>query len=285
MMRALAIALVLAALPACAPHKKHTVAVAPPVSRRAVPRRVEIFFRGEQPFARRGAEEWPIAGVTKKEMVFSPDGKRFAYVRDGKSHGSAPELKGEPVKHVLIRNIAGDPVNSFPVYRAGQPEVLTWIDNRRIGYLAPPEPGKPSTHRAFVAHDVQSGEILAARTGTGFAWNPEHRHVAFLVGAPGKQTLVVDGKNVYPREGATKFHGEFVWSPDGHGLAMVDVGGKAPKLVVLVEWDEAEGDLTWVVPPDALSPGLHVYWAGSSKVVIGESSLNPKFAAGWERVE
>ena len=42
---------------------------------------VELFFKGDQPWARRGAEEWSLGDVHKDEMVFSPDGKRFAYVR------------------------------------------------------------------------------------------------------------------------------------------------------------------------------------------------------------
>jgi hypothetical protein len=71
---------------------------------------VELFFRGEQPFARRGAEEWSLGDVTKSEMVFSPDKRRFAYVRDKVSArpGGAPA-------HVLVRNLAGDPINEFAV--------------------------------------------------------------------------------------------------------------------------------------------------------------------------
>ena len=42
---------------------------------------VELFFKGDQPWARRGAEEWSLGDVHKDEMVFSPDGKRFAYTR------------------------------------------------------------------------------------------------------------------------------------------------------------------------------------------------------------
>jgi hypothetical protein len=245
---------------------------------------VELFYKGDEPWARRNGEEWALGDVHKDEMVFSPDGKRFAYVRQ-KAQASAG--KGQAgTAHVLVRNLAGDPVNDFAVYRAGEPKQLAWIDNRRLGYVAPPEPGKPKTPGAtFVVHDADTGEVLAARSGSQFTWDPKRRHVAFVVGAPGKQALVVDGKNVWPRAGTTHLHGEPVWSNDGHGIAFVDEGNGAPKLVVLVEFDDPQGDLTWPVPREAIAPGLHVFWATDSKVIIGEEKLKPKFAAGWERLQ
>ena len=52
---------------------------------------VELFFKGEEPWARRGAEEWPLGDVKKDEMAFSPDRKRFAYVREKQTpKGPAP---------------------------------------------------------------------------------------------------------------------------------------------------------------------------------------------------
>ena len=79
-------------------------------------------------------------------------------------------------------------------------------------------------------------------------------------------------------------HDAPAWSPDGHGLALVDQSAGNARLVVLVEYDDPAGDLTWNVPKDALAPGLRVFWAGDNKVVIGETALRPKFAAGWERL-
>jgi hypothetical protein len=246
---------------------------------------VELFFKGDQPWARRNGDEWPLGDVVKGEMVFSPDGKRFAYVRQ-RAQASAGRMT--PSAHVLVRNLAGDPVNDFAVYRPGTPDQLTWLDNRRIGYLAPsdatPATGTRRPTSLFVVHDADTGEVLAARPGSDFAWDPQHRHVAFVSGAPGKQALVVDGKNVWPRAGVTRLHGEPSWGPDGHGLAIVDEVSGTPRLVVLVEYADAAGDLTWPVPRDALEPGIKVFWATESKVVIGESALRPKFAAGWERL-
>ena len=87
-----------------------------------------------------------------------------------------------------------------------------------------------------------------------------------------------------PRYGSTRIHRPPVWSPDGHGLAFTDEGPNGPRLVVLVEFDDAQGDLTWPIPRDAISPGLKVFWAGDNKVVIGETGLKPRFAADWQRL-
>jgi hypothetical protein len=239
---------------------------------RTVVPEVELFFKGEQPFARRGCpgprcEEWAVGDVTRGEMVFSPDKRRFAYLRQKSA-----------AMRILVRNLAGDPINEFAAYR-NRPEELTWIDNRRIGYLTQAE-----NRLMYVVHDAETGEVLAARSGGEPVWGPERRHVAFVTGAADKQALVVDGRNVWPRRGVTKFRGAPVWSPDGHGLAFVEDGGFGPRLVVLVEYPDASGDLTWPIPRDALAPGLRVFWAGDSKVVIGESALRPRFAADWERL-
>ena len=153
------------------------------------------------------------------------------------------------------------------------PDRLSWLDNRRLGYLAPPDPSRRSSELTYVVHDADTGEVLAARSGSDFKWDASHRHVAFLSGRSGQQALVVDGKNVWPRAGLTRLHGDPVWSSDGHGLAIVDDGGGSPRLVVMVEFDDPQGDLTWPVPRDALAPGLRVFWASESKVVIGESAL------------
>jgi hypothetical protein len=250
---------------------------APPPRAVGLPQGVEIVYRGERPFARRGSEEWSLGDLTRSEMRFSPDQKRFAYIRAGSLE----------VAHVLVRNLAGDPVNEFQVYKPGRPEALTWIDNRRLGYLAPADPSSVRAGGIYVIHDAETGEVLSARTGSDFIWAPDKKHVAFLSGAPGRQALVVDGKNVWPRRGLTHAHGEPAWSPDGRGLALVESGDqtRTPRLVVLVEYSDPAGDLTWPIPKDALASGFKVFWAGDSKVVIGESALRPKFAAGWERLK
>jgi len=242
---------------------------------------VELFFKGDEAWARRGTEEWALGDVKKDEMVFSPDKRKFAYVRE---KATASNAKTALPAHVLVRNLAGDPINDFPVYRPGKPEELDWLDNHRIGYVAPTDLNAKKPTNLYVVHDVNTGEVLAARSGGEFIWGPAHRHVAFVSGPPQKQAVVVDGQNVWPRFGTSRIHGQPVWSPDGHGLAFTEEGPQGPRLVVLVEFDDAQGDLTWNVPRDALGPGLKVFWAGDSKVVIGESALKPRFAADWQRL-
>ena len=271
--------LLAASLAGCAHGGKASDAPRPePTVRRQSPElaSVELVYHGDRAFAKRGTEEWPIAEVPKSELVFSPDGRRFAYAR-------APKAPLAPHR-MVIRNIAGDPVNEFPLYRAGKPESIAWLDDRRIGYVATavPEQKLPA---AYVVHDMATGEVLRARSGAGFVWGPERRHVAFIAGAGDKQSVIVDGKTVWPRRGVSRLPLPPVWSPDGHGLAFVDTGvTTATKLVVLAEYDDPEGDLTWPVPKDAVAPGLHVFWAGDTKIVIGETALRPRFAAGWEQL-
>jgi hypothetical protein len=250
-------------------------------TRKLVVPEVELFFKGDAAWARRGAEEWALGDVKKDEMIFSPDKRKFAYVRE---KATASNAKVTPPAHVLVRNLAGDPINDFPVYRPGKPEELEWLDNHRIGYVAPADAAAKKPTNLYVVHDVNTGEVLAARSGGEFIWGPTHRHVAFVSGVPQKQAVVVDGQNVWPRFGTSRIHGQPVWSPDGHGLAFTEETAAGPRLVVLVEFDDAQGDLTWNVPKDALGPGLRVFWAGDNKVVIGESALKPRFAADWQRL-
>jgi hypothetical protein len=250
-------------------------------TRKLVVPEVELFFKGDDAWARRGTEEWALGDVKKDEMIFSPDKRKFAYVRE---KATASNAKVTPPAHVLVRNLAGDPINDFPVYRPGKPEELEWLDNHRIGYVAPADTAAKKPTNLYVVHDVNTGEVLAARSGGEFVWGPTHRHVAFVSGPPQKQAVVVDGQNVWPRYGTSRIHGQPVWSPDGHGLAFTEETAAGPRLVVLVEFDDAQGDLTWNVPKDALGPGLRVFWAGDNKVVIGESALKPRFAADWQRL-
>lgn len=118
----------------------------------------------------------------------------------------------------------------------------------------------------------------------GRVWDARHRHAAELRGKKGQQALFVDNVRVWPRSGATTFHGQPVWSPDGHGLAVVEDVSKEARLVVMVEYRDPAGDLTWPIPRDAVSPKLKLFWASDNKVVIGETLMRPRFAANWQRL-
>jgi hypothetical protein len=118
----------------------------------------------------------------------------------------------------------------------------------------------------------------------GRVWDAQRRHYAELRGKRGLQALYVDGRRIWPRSGATTFHGQPVWSPDGHGLAVVEDVSKEARLVVMVEYRDPAGDLTWPIPRDAVSPKLKLFWASDNKVVIGETLMRPRFAANWQRL-
>ena len=84
------------------------------------------------------------------------------------------------------------------------PEKLSWLDNRRLGYLAPADAAEKIASLTYVVHDVDTGEVLAARSGVRLHVGSARRHVAFVAGEPGQQALVVDGKNVWPRAGLSQ---------------------------------------------------------------------------------
>jgi len=287
---------------------------------------VRVVFRDGKVFAREGAREWPIAEVGRDQMLWAPDGQRFAYLKQNEAPAtSRPTASAEPpisrgarvrtdapvasrgavasqdppTFHIVIRNIRGDSVNEFPVYRPGRPTDLDWIDNNTLGYLAPPD----ETGDVYVLHSARTSEILRIHRGARFVWSPGRRQLAYVANPNQDQLVKVDDNVVWPRGAVErtpakhpgkkrrkrrappprKIEGELVWSPDGSGLAFLTLADNKPRLVVLLVVDNPGGDLSWPLPDTALLPGNHLFW-GESKVVIGESMLKPRFAASWKRI-
>lgn len=285
---------------------------------------VRVVFRDGRVFAREGAREWPIAEVGRDQMLWAPDGRRFAYLKQNEAPAtSRPTASAEPpisrgarvqtdapvagrvavagqdpkTFHIVIRNIRGDSVNEFPVYRPGRPTELDWIDNNTLGYLAPPD----ETGDVYVLHSARTAEILRIYRGARFVWAPGRRQLAYVANPKQDQLVKVDDEVVWPRGAVERppappprrkrnrrapprrIEGALVWSPDGSGLAFLALADKKPRLVVLLVVDNPGGDLSWPLPDTALLPGNRLFW-GESKVVIGESMLKPRFAASWKRV-
>jgi hypothetical protein len=113
-------------------------------------------------------------------------------------------------------------------------------------------------------------------------FSPAGDHLAFVAGDPGHEHVDVDGAQVYPRSGVTRVLGEPAWSRDGASLALIE-GGDKLQLVVLVEFDNPNGDNTWPLPPQAADPSLRVFWAGAGNVVVGHELTRPVFAASFKR--
>jgi len=241
-----------------------------------VPSDAEVKFKGKEVLVGRRQQLAPIPGVSKDDLIWAPDGDHFAYTL---------EVKEKKTWRIFVKNIAGDPVNEFDPYRPGQPHGIDWIDDHTLAYYAAPD--KKDVVQVYVVHDTQTGEVVAVRRGKMFTWSPgRKKRLAYVAGKTPKEAVQVDGRSVWPRaRGTTQIHGEVSWSPNGHGLAFVELQKGGGRLVVMLELDDSGGDLTWPLPPEALAPGLHVFWAGDSKVVIGETNLKPKFAANWERLQ
>jgi hypothetical protein len=323
----IALALLLGACSGSGPSSSTTPGpvVGPPAGVHSVPPSIRVVFRGGKVFAREGGREWPIAEVSRDEMLWAPDGMRFAYLKEKPrketppaSQPADPEPPGvkrtkkkrkkktkdsdsdnAPIFHIVIRNIRGDSVNEFPVYRPGRPTRLDWINNDSIGYQAPPD----ESGDVYVIHSTTTSEILEIYRGARFIWSPGRRHLAYVANPDRDQLVKVNHTVVWPRQGVDgrrrvrtrhtrarrnkgpKRHvkGELVWSPDGAGLAFMVVDGGSARLVVLLVVDNEQGDLTWPLPETALTPGNRLFW-GESKVVIGESMLKPRFAASWKRL-
>jgi len=277
-----ALAVLAIAIAACASSENPPPAAPPaapslPPRRHVVPEDAAVKFKGQDVFVGRRKALGQIPGVSKDDLIWAPDGNHFAYAK-----AIMPPRKGW---RVFVKNVAGDPINEFDVYRPGAPRELEWIDDRRLAYIAPIE--KRDVHMVYVIHDAETGEVVSVRRGKMFVWSPGKKKLAYVAGRTPNETVAVDGRPVWPRgSGGTMIRGEVSWSPSGRGLAFIETNKKGDgKLVVLVEVDDTGGDLSWPLPPEAMAPGLHVYWAGNSKVVIGETSMKPKFVANWERLQ
>ena len=251
--------------------------------------------------------EWPLAEVGREEMLWAPDGLRFAYVKraapmallssnealpggadlQGVSHSGAGKMNSlQDSYRIVIRNIRGDSVNEFTVYRPGKPADLDWIDNNQLGYLAPPD----KTGQAYILHAVDTGEILRVLRGSRFVWSPGRKHLAYVSSSKHHDAIKVNGQMVWPRAHSSsprtrrKIISDLVWSPEGTGLAFLELDGKKGNLVVLLVVDNRDGDLIWPVPKGALKTENHLFWA-ENKVMVGRSPLEPRFAASWDRVQ
>ncbi len=247
-----------------------------------------VLFKGGYAYAEENGQSWRIAEVTRNEMLWAPDGMRFAYLMPAKGPGNSTDGQAKakvasPAFRVVIRNIRGDSVNAFPVYRAGKPSELEWIDDRVICYLAPPD----RTGSAYVVHEAGSGEIVSVYRGNQFAWSPGKKRLAYVAGKRRRQVIKVNDEQVWPRKrdrARRKIVSSLVWSPDGSGLAFLERNRTKARLVVLLVVDNKDGDLTWEIPRRASGGKNKLFWA-ESKVLIGESTFKPRFAASWTRTQ
>lgn len=105
--------------------------------------------------------------------------------------------------------------------------------------------------------------------------SPCGRHLAeFHDGA-----LFVDGRRVQASPGAVELVAQPAWRRDGTALAWIEREGAVLRLMVLPEVAPGTEPMTWQLPLS--TAGGQVYWAGSTRVVVGPSVFEPIASASW----
>jgi hypothetical protein len=233
-------------------------------------------------------------GVDPAQLKWSPDRTSYATAVSPKE-----SAKGSAPYRLAVFAASGEHRADIAAARAGVVEDLRLVSDACLVYrLAPPAPSldkratgprhagkKKTTPAPSVVYVIQPFAPLAAAMvceGRSFTFSPKGAHVAWVNGAPGREWLGADGAQVYPRTGVTRIQGEPAWSSDGRSLALIE-GGPQPKLVVLVEFDNAHGDNAWPLPPDATDPTMRVFWAGAGRLVVGHDMTKPVFATSFRR--
>jgi len=149
--------------------------------------------------------------------------------------------------------------------------------------LAKPSAAEPPP-RLFVIQPIEPRARPIRCEGFHFAFSREHDRLAFVGGKAESAFVAVDGEQVFPRRGRTIVASAPVWSKDGRSLAFLESPAAKPiRLVLLAQFDNATGDTTWDLPPTAPVDGVGVFWAGSSKLVVGKTSMHPVFSAAFEK--
>jgi hypothetical protein len=133
-----------------------------------------------------------------------------------------------------------------------------------------------------VIQPISEGAAPILCEGRRFVFAPAGDHLAWVAGDPGHEHVRVDGVQVYPRSGGTTVQTEPAWSSDGASLALIEAGDRL-QLVVLVEFDNPNGDNTWPLPSEAADRALHVFWAGRRNIVVGPEMTRPVFSTSFER--
>jgi hypothetical protein len=158
---------------------------------------------------------------------------------------------------------------------------------------APPRPAAPDAwaglpRRLFVVQPFVPPSGRKARPircqGVHFEFTGKKDHLAYVTGKPDAAYVAVDGEQVYPRKGRTQIASELAWSRDGQSLAFLEVHAGAPaRLVLLAQFDNHTGDVTWNLPDSAKLSGAKVFWAGPRKLVVGKTAMQPVFATKFEK--
>jgi hypothetical protein len=138
--------------------------------------------------------------------------------------------------------------------------------------------------RTFVIQPIAQRARAIKCVGAHFTFTHDKDRLAFVSGTTQSAFISVDGAQVYPRRGRTIVASAPAWSKDGRSLAFLEARAERPaRLVLLAELDNPTGDTTWDLPPTATTEGALVFWAGSSKLVVGKTQMRPVFSASFSK--
>ena len=238
-------------------------------------------------------------GVDPGQLKWGPARKSYAVAIAPKKSAEESAENGTPYR-LAVFGATGEHRAEVAAARPGMVEELRFLGESRLVYrIAPPARslGKRATRPrpaskkkktppvATALYVIQPFAPIAAPMaceGRSFIFSRNGDHVAWVGGAPGREWLGADGEQVYPRTGVTSIQGDPAWSADGRSLALIEAGAQ-PKLVVLVEFDNSQGDSVWPLPPDAIDPTMRVFWAGAGRLVVGHEIAQPVFATSFRR--
>lgn len=266
-----------------------------PAGTPASPRRAESRADDPAERERRDAKAAQIAaglGLQASDIAWSSKRRTFALAVPAKTEEAAAKI-------LLLGSTDGEKLAEFEALRPGPVTELKFLDDLRLLYVAAPAPrpkakgAKPTAPKiTYVVQSITPGSPPLACEGTRFVWSQKGNHLAWVGGEPGAEYVGADGQKVYPRNGVTTIVGEPAWSRDGHSLAFVELAGKPgskpgkggqPKLIVLAEFDNPTGDLSWDLPVTIDRNAMRVFWAGRTSIVVGESLTKPAYSSSFER--
>lgn len=248
--------------------------------------------------------------VAAAELRFSPSKRFVAWVlgpRSAPLHGPKRHLRRSPIAprfQIVVADVQGRIRARLKVRvikaDTAAPTDLRFLDDQRLVYetvlpsreSTPVSRGKPRGtqpranapgQKLLVIQPVSRGKRPIPCEGSGFTFSPRKDQVAFVSGEPDAAVVKVDGRRVYPRHATSTIVAEPVWSPDGAALAFVEAPpGVAPRLILVADLEDGSSDTTWDLPPTIRLEGLHVFWAGPGKLVVGKTAASPAFATSFE---
>jgi hypothetical protein len=230
-------------------------------------------------------------------VVVDNQGRRVASFRPIVSRGSNDPpsdlrfLSDERlVYEVIIRAPAAAPPRSkrLPATRAKDRFVAHRI-NARLMHEVPratppvmPSVTPSAAARLFIIQPLAPRARPIRCQGFHFTFTREHDRLAFVGGQAGAAFVAVDGAQVYPRRGRTVVASAPVWSKDGRSLAFLELpAGHPARLVLVAEFNDPAGDVTWDLPVDAKIDGASVSWAGTGKLIVKKAAMRPIFSASF----